>query len=69
MDKIKAAVNQFRRIYADNGKGDVDFSKQEEKLRLSQIKLTQATQDLVRASERLNNVALMGIDLDPSKPH
>lgn len=60
MDKV---FRQFRRIYADNGSGDVDFTKQEETLRISQAKLKQATQDLVRAAENLNNVA-MGVD-DP----
>lgn len=58
MDKI---LKQFRRIYSDNGYGDVDFTKQEEELRISQAKLTQATQELVRASEKLNTVA-MGVD-------
>lgn len=60
MDRV---IRQFRRIYADNGAGDVDFTKQEETLRISQAKLKQATQDLVKAAENLNNVA-MGVD-DP----
>ncbi len=55
MDKV---LKQFRRIYSDNGSGDVDFTKQEEDLRVSRDKLNQATQDLVRASERLNDAAL-----------
>lgn len=63
MDRI---ARQFRRIYSDDGRNDVDFSKQEEKLRLSQAKLTQATQELVRASVRLNEVA-MGVDPPPAK--
>lgn len=58
MDKV---LRQFRRIYADNGSGDVDFTKQEEQLRLSQNRLTQATQELVKASEILNAVA-MGVE-------
>ena len=55
MDKV---LRQFKRIYSDNGSGDVDFTKQEEELRISQNKLTQATQELVRAAEHLNAVAL-----------
>lgn len=58
MDKV---LKQFKRIYADNGSGDIDFTKQEETLRIAQSKLTQATQELVRASEKLNNVA-MGVE-------
>lgn len=65
MDRI---ARQFRRIYSDDGRNDVDFSKQEEKLRLSQAKLTQATQELVRASERLNEVA-MGVDIPLKRVH
>lgn len=66
MDKI---LNQFRRIYSDDGKGDVDFTEQEERLRLSENKLAQATQDLVRASENLNNAAMMGVDVPSKQMH
>lgn len=66
MDKI---LNQFRRIYSDDGKGDVDFTEQEERLRLSETKLAQATQDLVRASENLNNAAMMGVDIPAKQMH
>ena len=65
MDKI---LKQFKRIYSDNGAGDVDFSEQEERLRLSQANLTQATQELVRASERLNTAA-MGVDIPAKQMH
>ena len=66
MDKI---LNQFRRIYADYGKGDIDFTDQEERLRQSENKLAQATQDLVRASENLNNAAMMGVDPPAKQMH
>ncbi len=65
MDKI---ANQFRRIYSDYGKGDTDFSKQEEQLRVAKNNLQQATQELVRASERLNTVA-MGVDIPAKQMH
>lgn len=65
MDKI---LNQFRRIYSDNGKGGADFTVQEEKLRLAESRLTQATQELVRASENLN-VAAMGVDIIGKQMH
>ena len=55
---MDSVLKQFKRIYSDNGKGDVDFSRQEEALRLAINKLNKATQDLVRASEHLNNVAI-----------
>lgn len=63
MDKL---LSQFRRIYSDNGKGDVDFSEAEEKLRQSRTRLNQATQELVKASQHLNNVA-MGVDIPDDK--
>lgn len=66
MDKV---FSQFRRIYSDNGSGDVDFSKAEEKLKLSHDRLTKATQELLRASERLNAVA-MGAEIPtPDQMH
>lgn len=64
MDRL---INQFRRIGYDKGQNDVDFTDQEAKLKASTDRLTKATQDLVRASEHLNNVAL-GIDT-PDKLH
>ena len=65
VDKI---LNQFRRIYSDNGKGDVDFTAQEQQLRISESRLTQATQELVRASENLN-VAAMRVDIIGKQMH
>lgn len=58
MDKL---FNQFRRIGYDNGKNDVDFSNDEIRLEQARERVRQATQELVRASERLNAVA-MGVD-------
>lgn len=51
-------INQFRRIYSDNGSGDRDFSKEEAKLKEAKDKLVMATNELSRASERLNSAAL-----------
>jgi len=55
MDKI---LKQFRRIYSDDGRGDVDFSSQEEELRQAHIRLAKNTQELARASENLKRAAL-----------
>lgn len=60
MDKI---LNQFRRIYADNGSGDVDFTEQETRLREATGRVITATIELVRASARLNRAALE-VELD-----
>ncbi len=65
MDRI---LKQFKRIYSDAGYNDVDFSAQEEQLRLAHNRLNQATQELVRASDRLNTVA-MGVDAKPKQMH
>lgn len=55
MNKI---MSQFRRLYDDKGKDDHDFSDQEERLRAAQDNLKNATDRLVRSSERLNAAAL-----------
>lgn len=55
MNKI---INQFRRIYADNGSGDRDFSVQEALLKIANEKVVKATEELIKASERLNDTAI-----------
>lgn len=55
MNKV---INQFRRLYDDKGANDHDFSVQEERLRVAQYNLEQATNELIRSSERLNAAAL-----------
>lgn len=51
-------LNQFRRIYDDRGVNDVDFTEHEKKLREAQTRLNEATNELVKSSDRLNAVAL-----------
>jgi len=46
-------VNQIKRIWADDGRGDKDFSEQEAKLRQVQGQLITATEALKSASETL----------------
>lgn len=55
MDRI---INQFRRIYSDDGRGDKDFSGQEERLRQAEARLARGTQELAKAAENLNRAAL-----------
>jgi len=55
MDRL---LNQFRRIYSDNGSGDIDFTDKEEELRQSQLRLTKHTMELIRAAQNLNSAAL-----------
>lgn len=55
MDRI---LSQFRRIYTDDGRGDKDFSDQEEKLRAAEARLTRGTVELAKAAENLNRAAL-----------
>jgi hypothetical protein len=49
-------VNQFRRIFSDDGRGDKDFSEQETRLHDVQVKLYQATDLLRQASETLTGL-------------
>lgn len=48
--------NQLRRIWADNGSGDKDFTPQEERLKDALLHLQQAADSLSRASETLLGV-------------
>lgn len=48
--------NQIKRIWADNGSGDKDFTSQEEKLKDALLHLQQAADSLSRASEALLTV-------------
>jgi hypothetical protein len=50
-------MSQFKRIYADDGRNDVSFAAQEDRLRIANRNLTEATQALARASELLNDAA------------
>lgn len=46
-------VNQFRRIFSDDGRDDRDFSDQEERLRQAQLHLKEAADGLARAASIL----------------
>jgi hypothetical protein len=48
--------NQIRRIWADDGAGDKDFTPQEEKLKDALLHLQQAADSLSRASQALRAV-------------
>ena len=48
--------NQIRRIWADNGSGDKDFTPQEIRLKDALLHLQQAADSLSKASETLLTV-------------
>lgn len=48
--------NQIRRIWADNGSGDKDFTPQEEKLKNALLHLKEAADSLSKASTVLLDV-------------
>lgn len=54
---MNSIMSQFKRIYADDGRNDVSFAVQEDRLRIANRNLTEATQALARASELLNAAA------------
>jgi hypothetical protein len=56
-------INQFRRLYDDKGQDDHDFTKQEERLKDANLRLVEATNQLLRASERLNVSALNSLPM------
>lgn len=55
-------LNQFRRVWSDDGRGDKDFSEREERLHEVQQKLENATKLLRQASETLTGL-IHGRDL------
>lgn len=61
---IFPVLNQFRRIYKDDGRSDIDFSDQEVRLQQARLKVVTATTELIRSSERLNNAALRAFPID-----
>lgn len=63
MNKI---VNQFRRIFSDDGRSDHDFSDQEFRLHEAQQRLYDATEELKRSSEQLNDVVSLNFILAKS---
>lgn len=50
MNKV---VNNFRRMFSDDGRGDKDFSDQEARLREAQQYLKEATDGLTKAANIL----------------
>mgnify|MGYP001583021007 CR=1 FL=1 len=67
---MNTILNQFRRIYSDYGQGDKDFAEQEERLRAANLKLSDATNALVRASVHLNDILLAnGFSTDKNSLH
>lgn len=53
---LEKMINQFRRIWADKGRGDKDFSSKEIQLRTALEHLRDAANSLSRASEMLLDV-------------
>lgn len=51
-------LNQFRRIYNDDGRNDKSFIIDEFKLRASLERLKNATDELIRASRTLNDLLI-----------
>lgn len=49
-------MNQFRRIFVDDGRDDKDFTVQEERLREAHRFLTDAAKGLTKAADLLSDV-------------
>ena len=58
LDQMDRLLNQFRRVYTDDGRHDVDFTERETLLQQAKARLLGATQELERASENLNRAAM-----------
>lgn len=51
-------INQFRRIYTDDGRNDRSFAVDEFKLRASLMRLKKATEEVIKASQTLHDLLL-----------
>lgn len=51
-------INQFRRIYNDDGRGDTNFDVDEKRLRWSLDNLKIATKELLDKSQTLHDLVL-----------
>ena len=49
-------LNQFRRIYSDDGRNDKSFDLDEARLKQSLLNLKAATEKLIRASQTLHDL-------------
>jgi hypothetical protein len=59
-------LNQFKRIYNDDGRHDKSFAIDEFKLRASLARLKSATEELIKASQTLSDLLL---DRQPPTTH
>lgn len=53
---MNTILSQFRRIFSDDGRGDKDFSGQEERLRQAQQYLKEAADGLTKAANLLADI-------------
>lgn len=51
-------VNQFKRLFSDNGRNDKDFTEEELKLRAAKQTLDKAIADFKHAADNLYSVLL-----------
>lgn len=51
-------VNQFRRIWSDDGRNDKDFSKQEMQLQAARLRLYSAIDELKKSADNLFDLLL-----------
>ena len=51
-----SVVNQIKRMYNDKGQNDKSFYEQEAKLKAAQTKLKEATENVIRAAQRLSYI-------------
>lgn len=54
-------VNQFKRLFSDNGQNDKDFTEEEIKLKAAKTKLDVAIAEFKRAADNLYDT-LLGVD-------
>ncbi|WP_194471214.1 hypothetical protein [Bradyrhizobium sp. CCBAU 51753] len=50
---MNQVINQFKRLFSDDGRSDKDFSGQEERLRRAQEELKEASASIARAANYL----------------
>jgi hypothetical protein len=51
-------INQFKRLYSDNGSKDRNFDAQADRLRISLARLKRSTEEVLHASQVLHDTVM-----------
>jgi hypothetical protein len=62
-----SVINQFKRLYSDNGSNDRNFDAQANRLRISLARLKRTTEEVLEASQILHDTVMSDMPSDFAK--